>query len=188
MKQIIKVGLPMISMVAMVACGGNEAKNDHQEDGHDHAARQNNQQPVEQAQQTASVKLKDDNLNAVYQHYVHLSTALVNSDANEAKVAANAIEAGAKQMSGGGTIASAAAKITTAKDLETQRKHYETLSNEMTKLVKQAGLESGQVYVQHCPMAFNDKGASWLSSNEEIRNPYFGDKMLKCGEVKETIK
>jgi Cu(I)/Ag(I) efflux system membrane fusion protein len=37
-------------------------------------------------------------------------------------------------------------------------------------------------------MAFNDKGAYWLSDKEAIRNPYFGDKMLTCGSVEETLR
>jgi len=44
------------------------------------------------------------------------------------------------------------------------------------------------VYLQFCPMANGGKGASWLSKDEEIRNPYFGSRMLKCGRIKETIK
>ncbi len=39
------------------------------------------------------------------------------------------------------------------------------------------------VYRIHCPMAFNDKGADWLSPDDKVLNPYFGDKMLRCGEV-----
>lgn len=35
-------------------------------------------------------------------------------------------------------------------------------------------------------MAFDNKGAFWLSEIEEIRNPYFGEAMLNCGEVHET--
>ena len=58
----------------------------------------------------------------------------------------------------------------------------------MITLLKKDGLSNGEVYVQYCPMAFNDKGASWISSSKEIRNPYFGDKMMNCGEVKETIQ
>ena len=41
----------------------------------------------------------------------------------------------------------------------------------------------GEVYLEYCPMA----KASWLSSEKEISNPYLGNKMLKCGSVKETI-
>jgi Cu(I)/Ag(I) efflux system membrane fusion protein len=36
-------------------------------------------------------------------------------------------------------------------------------------------------------MANEGKGGYWLSSQEEIMNPYYGDDMLHCGEVKETI-
>ena len=36
-------------------------------------------------------------------------------------------------------------------------------------------------------MAFNDAGAYWLSAASDIKNPYFGKKMLTCGEVKDSI-
>jgi len=44
------------------------------------------------------------------------------------------------------------------------------------------------IYVQYCPMAFGNKGADWLAKEEEIRNPYFGDKMMKCGLVKRELE
>ncbi len=132
--------------------------------------------------------LKDDKLNAVYQHYTHLTTALTKADVAEAKIAANAIEAGAKEVSGGNSLASAASKISSATSVEAQREAYETMSNDMMKMVKKAGLSEGKVYVQYCPMAFDNKGASWLSSTEEIRNPYMGEKMMSCGENKESIQ
>ena len=37
-------------------------------------------------------------------------------------------------------------------------------------------------------MALEDQGAYWLSEFKEIKNPYFGDAMLKCGEVKGIIE
>jgi Cu(I)/Ag(I) efflux system membrane fusion protein len=46
---------------------------------------------------------------------------------------------------------------------------------------------SSTVYIQHCPMADSNNGADWLSQEKEIRNPYFGESMLKCGEVKKEI-
>ena len=119
---------------------------------------------------------------------MHLTTALTNGDAAEAKVASNAIEVGIKEVPGGETVAAQAAKITAASDIEAQRAAYSTLSNEFIELVKKSGLSGGELFVDYCPMALNDKGAYWLSSNKEIRNPYFGEKMMTCGEVKETIK
>jgi Cu(I)/Ag(I) efflux system membrane fusion protein len=44
------------------------------------------------------------------------------------------------------------------------------------------------IYVQHCPMADSNKGADWLSKEKEILNPYFGQKMLGCGEITKTIQ
>ncbi len=145
---------------------------------------------MEQTTATANTKpvLKNDKLNAVYQHYIHLTTALTNGNEAEAKIAANAIEAGAKEVNGASVIATSAAKITTASGIEAQRKMYEAMTNDMIALVKQEGLANGELYIAYCPMAFDDKGASWISGSKEIRNPYFGDKMINCGEVKETIK
>lgn len=40
----------------------------------------------------------------------------------------------------------------------------------------------------NCPMFEGDKGGSWLSISKDIKNPYFGDMMLSCGEVKKEIK
>jgi hypothetical protein len=62
------------------------------------------------------------------------------------------------------------------------------MSKDMAVLIKQDGLSSGELYVAFCPMAFNNKGATWISTSKEIRNPYFGEKMLGCGEVQGTIK
>lgn len=71
-------------------------------------------------------------------------------------------------------------------DLELKRKEFETLSESLITVVEYFGNGEMQLYKQYCPMAFGDKGANWLSLQKEIRNPYFGDKMLTCGEVKKT--
>lgn len=77
--------------------------------------------------------------------------------------------------------------ITKAKDVEEQRKHFEPLSDALIESADLFGLTIDMVYVQFCPMAFDDKGAYWLSEAEEILNPYFGDYMLRCGEVTKKI-
>jgi membrane fusion protein, copper/silver efflux system len=79
-------------------------------------------------------------------------------------------------------------RILTAKDIEKQRELFSALSNQIIETVETFGLKIETVFVAFCPMALNDKGAFWLSEIEEINNPYFGDKMLRCGEVKKTIK
>lgn len=79
-------------------------------------------------------------------------------------------------------------KIVVARDVEEARKYFKPLSGQMVAFAKTFGPFDETVYVQHCPMADNNTGADWLSLDEQIRNPYFGDKMLKCGSVAATIK
>jgi hypothetical protein len=43
-------------------------------------------------------------------------------------------------------------------------------------------------YYQFCPMANDGKGANWLSKENAVKNPYYGNQMLTCGKVVETIK
>ena len=77
--------------------------------------------------------------------------------------------------------------ISGTKDLKMQRKYFLPLSEAMDAGVHAFGTGDSPVYVQFCPMANDDKGAAWLSRDFEIRNPYFGDQMLKCGNIQEEI-
>jgi Cu(I)/Ag(I) efflux system membrane fusion protein len=71
-------------------------------------------------------------------------------------------------------------------NVEAQRKQFGFLSQALINALKSFGVE-GEYYVQHCPMAFDNTGANWLSNEEQIRNPYFGDIMLKCGSVTDEL-
>ena len=77
--------------------------------------------------------------------------------------------------------------IIEATDISEQRDLFSSLSNTIISTTKSFGVEKDTFYVQFCPMAGNDKGAYWLSKESKIKNPYFGDEMLTCGSVKETI-
>jgi hypothetical protein len=72
-------------------------------------------------------------------------------------------------------------------DIEHQRKHFVRLSEGMYTLIKAFG-GGKTLYHDHCPMAQDGKGAMWLSESKEIKNPYFGDKMMECGSVEEEIQ
>jgi Cu(I)/Ag(I) efflux system membrane fusion protein len=71
-------------------------------------------------------------------------------------------------------------------DVEAQRAQFGFLSQVLIKALTAFGVD-GTYYVQFCPMAFDNSGASWLSNEQQIRNPYFGDKMLKCGSVTDEL-
>lgn len=79
-------------------------------------------------------------------------------------------------------------EIANTTDVKAQRKAFDALSETMYAFVKSKSISIAQpVYKQYCPMAFNNEGAFWLSAQKEVRNPYFGDMMLKCGSVQETL-
>ncbi|SEQ57850.1 efflux RND transporter periplasmic adaptor subunit [Neolewinella agarilytica] len=67
-------------------------------------------------------------------------------------------------------------------DVEAQRGQFGFLSQALINALTAFGVD-GIYYVQYCPMAFDNAGANWLSNEEQIRNPYFGDLMMKCGSV-----
>ena len=75
-----------------------------------------------------------------------------------------------------------------SKDIQVMRQHFESLSSVMQVLAMSFGFgEQRPVYLLHCPMAFNNRGASWLQKDDQTRNPYFGATMLKCADRKERI-
>ena len=79
-------------------------------------------------------------------------------------------------------------KIRQSTDVETQRTQFDFLSQAMIQTIKAFGVNSQAYYVQYCPMAFNDEGAAWLSDEDQVMNPYFGDVMLRCGIIQENIE
>lgn len=184
MKTITSLAITIAAATLLSACGNTQKPAEESHEGHDHAA----EGKTAVAATTNQVSLKDDKLNAVYPHYIHLTTALTNGDIAEAKVAAQAIELGAKELSNPAGLLALTAKIGDATDIEVQRVAYAALSEDFIQRAKASGVTGGEIYVEYCPMAMNDKGASWLSNQKDIKNPYYGESMLTCGEVKETIK
>ncbi|MCQ6957210.1 DUF3347 domain-containing protein [Mucilaginibacter aquariorum] len=73
--------------------------------------------------------------------------------------------------------------ISESADISHQREHFASLSLNMFELVKSLKINTAIVYRQYCPM----KKSYWLSESSTIENPYYGDQMLTCGEVKETL-
>lgn len=131
---------------------------------------------------------KDAKLGAAYEHYAHLKDALVASKSDEAKKTATELQKALTSVSSGKNASEEAGKVAATSNLEEQRKAFSGLSNEMATLVKNGKLSMGNIYMDYCPMANNNEGAYWLSNEKQIKNPYFGDAMLKCGSVKETIQ
>lgn len=79
-------------------------------------------------------------------------------------------------------------KAISTKDIGELRKPFEKISNQLIMILKTFGAMDKAIYIEHCPMVNSNKGADWLSLESEIMNPYYGEAMLKCGEVKQVIK
>ena len=141
-------------------------------------------------------------LDVLANAYLDLKDAFVNTDPNSAAEQTdkiiNAVEGvdmtlvkgdghmyWMEQMS---AIKTHTEKIKGSTDVEQQRKQFEFVSDAMIRSIEAFGTIGNTYYVQFCPMANNNQGADWISVQENIQNPYFGDKMMKCGSVKRTLK
>jgi hypothetical protein len=136
------------------------------------------------APEHANAEFKDQMTEKVFQDYLRVRTALVRSDPDEASDAAEDIAD--SFGSDHSTLNQLAKSLAESDNLARQREIFSRLSAELRPLLEK-GISAGNIHILHCPMAFDDKGAEWISDSKEILNPYFGDKMLRCGEVRETI-
>ena len=137
--------------------------------------------------QSRDVNFSNDQIAGAYGHYTHVKTALVNTNAQEAQSGGKLLVDALNGVENNTEALQAAQTIANSTDINEQRTAFSDLSAAMEDLLNGA-IASGEVYKQYCPMAFDGKGGYWLSSSQEIRNPYYGDKMLKCGSVRDTIK
>ncbi len=84
-------------------------------------------------------------------------------------------------------LAMASLEAADANERDEMRRHFGELSRAATSLVSLFGHAlDGPLYQFHCPMARDAKGADWLQPGEEVRNPYYGPAMLRCGELEAT--
>jgi len=73
-----------------------------------------------------------------------------------------------------------------SRDIGHQREHFEILSTDLKDLIVITGSDRN-LYQIFCPMYNNNAGGMWLSASNEIKNPYYGNKMMKCGSVQQEI-
>jgi hypothetical protein len=178
-------------LAACSACGGNK---DQQ------AEEEKKDQPLAQSKNNNQF---NESFSRMLNSYFHLKDALVLSNDTLAISSAKTLGADAdnlplSQMKADSSIMltakdfvssiSAETKALVAeKDIEARRKSFQTISENMYTLLQTVRYDQEVVYHAYCPMAFNDAGAYWLSKSSDIKNPYFGKKMLTCGEVKDSI-
>ena len=205
MKKLFIGVLATISIIAY-SCGDNASTTTPKEEKAPEAAHVATEANAEIKVVKASFTNVDatvaNHIKSITENYLQIKNALTNSKPAEAGDAANKLLAAIKgfdksllsadqkkaydqQEESLKTNAALISKNTG--NLEQQREQFSTLSESLYTLETSFG--GGQtLYHDHCPMAKDGKGAMWLSETKEIKNPYFGDKMMECGSVEEQIQ
>lgn len=170
----------LLALALLFACNNSSSSTD--ENTHE-------LETVAQADTAAAVppSFKDEKLGIVYNGYINLKDQLVATKFEDAQPAAQQLADLLKSQEGCENATLIAQRISAAKDIKTQRAEFTALNTELIPLFKHAELTSGAIYVQNCPMANKGDGGDWLSSAKKIQNPYYGDEMMECGSVIETI-
>jgi Cu(I)/Ag(I) efflux system membrane fusion protein len=140
-------------------------------------------------------------LTLFFHQYIELKNALVASDFEKAKQKSSLLQQKLKPLDKSelhdeahelwiknyNAIEKVLLENINATSINEIRTSFKSLSEILSSTIESFGLHGIKVYKDYCPMAINNKGAIWLSEVEEIRNPYFGEKMLKCGEIKQVL-
>ncbi|NQU67114.1 MAG: efflux RND transporter periplasmic adaptor subunit [Candidatus Marinimicrobia bacterium] len=117
----------------------------------------------------------------VFAAYIKLQSTLAKDDYDKSYSALMEIHKLTMGVKGAEEIMKPTMK--SADNIDALRGVFEELSQVM-RFAAKTGLFSAPVNEAFCPMAFDFKGAYWLQTGKEINNPYFGSKMLRCGEIR----
>jgi len=198
--------MAFISLTTMSCKDKNEKTNEesHSEMSHEHSDNHHDNDHSEMNHDTmnTSNNMKDSNAQntdakQVLVDYMALKDALVATNKNEAANAGKKLEI---TLSGFNVSSYTTEEQEELKDIiadakehaehigksemDHQREHFKTLSKDIMDMIAITGTEN-TLYQQFCPMY--DGGSAWLSMNKDIKNPYYGNKMLKCGKVQKEI-
>lgn len=200
-----------LGVITFTSCNNSRGKTEHE--GHDMSDM--NKDTVRQVSATDDKEVKavnitftnlDQNAAAFFReivgHYLDIKNALANDNDSEAASAAKAMYKAIRKLDKS-LLTADQKKIydaieddlkehaehigKNADEIKHQRLHFSMMSEDVYYLVKAFG-GGRTLYHDHCPMYNENKGAMWLSESKDIRNPYFGNKMMTCGSVEEMFK
>lgn len=126
-------------------------------------------------------------INTALDAYVVVVDLLAHDKAKEALAAAAEL-AKTLQAASVEKVSETASGIAAATDEKALRAALKTVTDTLRPIIREAGNDQlGQLYLVHCPMAFDSAGADWFSRKSVVENPYYGSKMFSCGDVTETL-
>ena len=192
---------------SMMSPEGGVVMTGHNHGGMDVGGSESKQEPESRPKEAVSQsllvdKLAKEALQPLYTDYLKWKDALTNDDFAEAQKMASNMKSKLDKinmslfkgdahnawMDFQGRLSNSLEHVQHFSNIEQLRKSFQTVSAAMIEMANMFKPLNKTIYVLHCPMADNNKGADWLSSEKEIRNPYFGSSMLTCGEVTKEIK
>jgi hypothetical protein len=165
MKTLLKTSVLLFGLLVLISCKERDQ-----------------QEPETKTVESNSISTETKTPTSALDHYMVIKNALVRSDLKATQTAAKSM----MSINSNEDIAATLTAIATTDDIANQRSYFSKLTQVMDESVE-INESAGKVYKQFCPMAFNNTGGYWLSTEKEIRNPYYGDQMLKCGRVVEEF-
>lgn len=194
MKKQVRNGLLIAVFTASLgfySCGDKVVKNEDKVMNHDmdhemdHDMKNDSVNEVNK-EEVIDVQFKETTTAAVFENYINVKNALVASNSEDAQKHAKLLQESLIEAKAEQSLVDATKQLEEATDINKQREAFSKVTKGM-EVILDGTIASGQVYKQFCPMAFEGKGDYWYTNNEEIRNPYFGEMMLKCGRVEEIL-
>lgn len=209
-KTILNLSIIACSFAALTACGEGEKSADRTEEIYEKHVAPEDMEQQQHENLTEAEEIPQFNqpapelenqVNTLVTNYMDLKNALVESSAESSQTAASQLLANIKAFDSSDlpdeqkdfydtrvdAMSNDLRFMAQNNELDKQRDHFAIVTKHTYAMAKAVDNEQ-PLYYQYCPMAFDNNGGYWLSAQEEIRNPYFGDKMLKCGRVTETIQ
>jgi uncharacterized lipoprotein NlpE involved in copper resistance len=200
-----------VAVVSLLLMSCNSEKESHSEDHHqsglmseDHNSHENNDK-VEMSNMEMGNNTnvsKNSILTPIIDTYIRLKNSLVQDDGNSAAKAGKMLFDSFKKLNKSKIEESKLKEYNeivedalehaehigeNADNIDHQREHFEILSTDIVDLIKLLGTDR-TLFVDKCPMYNDGKGAKWISETKDIKNPFLGGEMPKCGSIISTIK
>ena len=202
-KRTVGIAFLALVTVAFVSCKDGNKDHDNSDGHHDNEASAPMSSEMYQEGDTdvnkdmATNEGQDAKAEIILKDYFNLKDALVADDSDKAHTLGTTLVASLKDFDSAAyskgqqeelndilVDAIEHAEHISESPMEHQREHFKILSKDVIDMVAITGTAT-KLYEQFCPMY--DGGSAWLSTNKEVRNPYYGSSMLKCGKVQREI-
>ncbi len=195
----------IILAIAMISCQSNNKKksedNNETTEHHHDAVESHNPEVIDVKSEVVSKSIQTTSIDNIVNEYLNLKNALTKDNSNEAAIAGKKIVLEISKIDVSSLTKEQKQVFDDVMDdaeenaehigdnankIDHQREHFALLSKDVNDIVS-VFKTSKKLYQDFCPMYDNGKGAIWVSETKEIKNPYYGNKMLSCGSIKKEL-